>query len=43
MQTTMTDEELAEEIIRITDDLDSILFSLKIVKMCLGRRMRDSA
>tara|TARA_Y100001933_G_scaffold45858_1_gene43726 strand:+ start:19028 stop:19147 length:120 start_codon:yes stop_codon:yes gene_type:complete len=37
MPTTLSDEELADELIRITDDLDSILFSLKLIKMSLHR------
>ena len=37
-QITMTDQELADELTRIAEDLDSIRFKLKIVRMHLGQR-----
>lgn len=43
MYTTMTDEELADELARITEDLDSIRFSLKSITMHLGRRLSSYA
>ena len=39
--TTLIGEELADELIRISGDLDSILFSLKLIKMSLHRRISD--